>query len=61
MRKRLLIVIRLSKWRMTNFKAHGRKGIALHALGRFEMALKELFWSLELQPADKRFQQLHHE
>ena len=44
-----------------NFKAHGRKGIASHAIGRFEIALKELAWCLEIQPTDRRFQQLFDE
>ena len=44
-----------------NFKAHGRKGIASHAIGRFEIAMKELAWCLEIQPTDKRFQQLFDE
>lgn len=44
-----------------NFKAHGRKAISLHALGRLESALEELLWCLEVQPDDERFQKLYDE
>ena len=44
-----------------DFKAHGHKGIALDALGCFEMALKEFLWCLEREPADTQFQKLHLE
>ena len=44
-----------------NYKAHGRKAIALHALDRFERAKEDFEWCLEKQPTDKRFQQLFDE
>lgn len=49
------------KMESNNYKAHGRKAIASHALGCFEIAMKEFLWCLEIDPMNKRFQQLFNE